>query len=523
MVGLERTFEVMEIESLQSLESTIPPIAWRRLEAFMGSVTEGQPENLVTPFLPKEWREDELGYAKWYLRNIATTELEAINALEAEESERFGPFSIRLPFEERRESVEEYFNQMEGRENVTLRLGFEAMRRWLPRNSLYPDALDTSYGAMPKDSNLGLPWFTRDRELAKEYLMRAIRVAGSGYMEDIYPAVLGWRGQPNGTQKPKQRVVWMEDHLQTIIGLSIQAPMLRALRGRPEFAAWNSLDVVDRTITQILDRDPSREVLSIDFSGFDRRLVKLLIHYSFELLRWWFVSSAKPRIDWLERQMLTVGLVTPIGIYTGRIGGMPSGDALTNLVDSLSQLLAMIALSSSRTVLGDDGVYRLIDDLTLADVSEYLLNNYGMVISTSKGSLSANSVSYLQRLHLREYRRQGLCVGVRSLVRTWNGVCHQERGHRDLPPEFYSARAIMQLQNSDKHPRFLEAVRYYYLNDKFARDLDPTEIFRRAGGVAKVESVMGLTGFRFGTELPSKGLNEFRTVQELRKLRGSAS
>jgi len=508
---------IMETEPLSSLQATLPHVGWRRLESFLGSVERGQPENLVTPFLPDEWRSHELEYGSWYAESIARSGVDEFNAVEEREAQKFGPFSIRLPYSEREEGVLEYLTQKEVKENKFLLFAFDRIKRWIPKHSLLPVDFSDSYASMPKDSNLGLPWFTRDRSVAIDYLKRARQLEADGYTSQVYPAALGWRGQPNGTNKPKQRVVWMFDHLDTVVGITIQMPLLRALRPRLEFAAWNELSVVDRAITGMIDRTRF-PILSIDFSGFDKSLPGTVIHLAFELLRYWFVERARRRIDWLENTLLTVGLVTPKGILRDRSGGMPSGAALTNAVDSLCQLLLMYGHALSGTVLGDDGVYLFDHEVDLDELSSLFFNEYGMTISSDKGSLSLDHVSYLQRVHLRTYRRHGLCVGVRSLTRTWNGATHRERGHSGLPPEFFSARTIMQLENAKWHPKFREAVKYFWSVDKYARELDPSEIFLRSGGVRVVEEVLGLTAFRFGNELPSQGLNTFETVRELRSL-----
>lgn len=510
----------MEIIPLDSLQSTLPEDGWRRLQAFIGTVSEGQPENLVTPFFPKEWRNDERGYAEWIYRNIAHSPYEEFNELEEEEVKLFGPFSIRANWSTRRQGAEEYFQCVDEDTPDNLGIAMARMARWITPHSLVPLQFKTSFGAMPKDSNLGLPWFTKDKSFADYYLDRANELLRSGFDFDIEPAVVGWRGQASGDpDMPKQRVVFMEDHLETIVGLSIQVPLLERLRGMSEFAAWNELSVVDKVVTQTIDR-ARVPIWSADFSGFDKHQMSKCIVSAFDLIRLWFVVTAKPQIDWLERQILTVGLVTPDGIYTGRSCNMPSGSALTNLVDSLVQLLMVYGFTSGRgSVLGDDGFYYDERGLDVDVMSMLLYESYSAKVSADKGGFSKDSVKYLQRLHLRRYRVHGICVGVRSLVRTWNGVCHLERGHKDLPPEFFSARAIMQLENCKWHPRFRKLVEYFFSLDTFSQNLDPSEIFVRAGGVEKVEKVMNLQSFRFGQELPSSGLNNFQTVQILRKMR----
>lgn len=513
----------MLTEPLSTLQSTLPDDGWRRLETFLGSVDAGNKENLVTPFFPKEWRSDPRGYATWYAENIAHSKYEEFNQAEMDEVELFGPMSIRLPWKDRREGILEYFQRSRVVTDVTyLERGFRRLSRWIRNHTLRPLSFESAYEQMPKDSNQGLPWFSKSKKYHRSYLKRAIANRQSGYSSDLYPCVIGWRGQSNGDLEfPKQRGVFMADHQETIIGLSVQVPVLEALRSRPEFAAWNRLDRVDQVVTSVIDK-AKVPIWSADFSGFDKRLPREVIHYAFDLLRLWFVKSAEAQLDWLERQILTVSLVTPEGVWTGRQDNMPSGSALTNLVDSLCQLLMIYGLLPENTVgsvLGDDGFYLSPAGINVAEMSSLLDQLYGARVSADKGGFSKDAVKYLQRLHLNNYRMHGLCVGVRMLTRTWNSICYQERAHPELPPEWYSAAAISKLENSKWHPRFRSAVEYFFTLDKFSQDLDPSVIFKRAGGVRTVETSLNYDSFKFGKELPSRGLNEFATVKLLREFR----
>jgi len=509
----------METVSLSSLQASIDDDSWRRLESYLGNVEAGYEEQLKTPFY--QGNDDHFReYAMWYYDNIAKSDIDELNEIELDEVDNFGPFSTRLPWEERKEGVLEYFQNPEGQDNAMLKSAFMSLSRLIPSHSLTPLTFKASFGAMPKDANLGLPFFSKDKIYLDSYLKRAESIAHGGYKERLFPSVLGWRGQANGDPSaPKQRVVWMQDHCETIIGLSIQVPLLEKLRKFSQFAAWNQLSRVDEVVTAMID-STRLPIMSLDFSGFDKRYARLLNHLTFELMRYWFVHSAKRQLDWLEQEIETVPLVVPSGIITGN-HGMPSGSALTNLGDSLGQLLMILPFFLAVTVLGDDGVGKL-NPTFLVDpetVTKTLFSQYGAVVSADKGGFSSDQVRYLQRLHLRKYRVHGLCVGIRSLTRTWNGACHLERRIPDLPEEFFSARTISQLENAKYHPRFRKAVEYFYSIDRVVQEFDPVEIFTRAGGVERVEKVLGLNSYKFGSELPSEGLNSFATVIELRKLR----
>lgn len=515
----------MQIESLEFLQSEIGPDAWRRLSGFLESVRHGQPVDYVTPYFPKEQRNRGKAYVQELLPMFLTG-IPELDDLERREAEKFGPYSIRLPWAERRGSVQEYFFQKEVKSSISLRKAFQTLSKLIPAHSLRSLSLDEAYRLSPKGKNLGLPEFTSSRTFEDSYLRRAKRIEASGYLIDIFDAVLGWRGQPNGTNRPKQRVVMMMDHAETYISTSVIQVLLGALRSLPGFAAWNDLRTVDHRVTRIIDRAVA-PILSVDFSGFDRSLPATVIRFAFELMRYWFVSSDKAKIDWMERQFLNVGVVTPDGIYIGRDGGVSSGDGATNMVDSVAQLIMLFAAALDLgltvrdvEVLGDDGIYSFDQEIDPEVFSEYYRQLYGMEISHDKGGYSRDMVMFLQRMHLRGYRRNGLTVGVRSIMRTLNGMMHLERLNKGLPPEFFTARALMQGQQAEHHPHFRRLVSWMFRRDRYLKTLTPQEIFRRAGGTSEVERVLGLQSYRFGTELPSKGLSNFSIVKELDRLRG---
>jgi hypothetical protein len=282
-------------------------------------------------------------------------------------------------------------------------------------------------------------------------------------------------------------------------------------------------------MTNVLNTTNGRYIISVDFSGFDRSVPPILIHAAFDVLRNWFVENAWAQLDWLERTFRTVGIVTPDGLWQGRNGGVPSGSALTNLIDSLCQLILWNYVSDIignkidfLTVLGDDGVIMFRDEADMDLITDVVESHFGMMVGTDKGGISKDSVKYLQRLHMLSYQPDGLCRGVRSFVRTWNGCCHLERRTSGLVPQFFSARAVSQFENCRWHPNFPQQVKLLYQSDKFLRQFDPLTVFKQAGGAENVEAVLHLRSFKVGLELPSQGLNNFETVRILRSLRRTA-
>jgi hypothetical protein len=510
----------MRKERYNQLLDTLDSDARGRVSTFLRRVDEGFDTNIMTPFFPKEFTEENYGR---YVQVLSETDFATVNEIEADEAAKFGPFSLRAPYGDRRELVYEYFSQagftgdygrlLKAFDKVSLLVSS-------PLNAL---SLEEAYQQMPNGTNLGLPFFSRQDEFRVEYLNRAKSFDKAGYEGcHLYPAIIGWRGQPKG-KYPKQRTVWMMDHVETIIGLSIQIPVLQALRGKDEFVAWNDLGTVDSYITDVIS-NAKQPIISADFSGYDMNLSYDLVHLSFDLLRNWFTPKWHKRLDFLESEFLHVGLLTPEGILEGREAGVPSGSALTNLIDSLAQLLFWHYVLEDNiqfiTVLGDDGVVVPSTSIGISDITELAMKDFGMKVSADKGMVSSDQVMFLQRTHLAGYTIDGVMRGIRSGVRTFNGIMHMESiNHwpRGVIKYMLSARSIMQLENAAWHPNFHKLVQEYYKRDTLVRELDPATIVKRVGGIGKVEDLLHRKSFPYGTQ-SGIGFNSFKAVLDIRSL-----
>jgi hypothetical protein len=423
------------------------------------------------------------------------------------------------PWIDRVDDLLPYYHQEHTTNVSDLSDALRKVRVLIPEASLVPDPLRVAFEFMTKGTSSGLPFMTRDKSVLGSYLDRAREIESP---EEIYPCVVGWRGQPVGPNKlPKQRIVWMFDHAETILGLSILRPMLSRLRLLPEFVAWNDLDMVDVMITRMLRTDGVK--FSSDFTAFDSSVSRLLIDSVFELFEYWFVPEARGRISLLREVFATVGMVTPDGIWMERDGGIPSGSALTNMVDSLVNLLAYHYCAirggiepRAVTVLGDDSVYifRPSPDVSLLESAAHEL---GLVMSKQKQMVSEDKVHYLQRLHSKEWTVDGISVGVRSIFRFLNGALSYERRRPQGEWNRYmsAARTIMQLENCKHHPFFKQLVRFAGQGDTLLFTMDPVEIFRRAGGPQFIRDVLRINSFRYTSRDP-EGIEVFSVTHVLR-------
>jgi hypothetical protein len=493
-----------------------------RLERNLNRSKVGSNTDLRTPFYKGEERESIIGR---FEEGIGYTNFTELTAIDEKEISKIGPYSIMLPWSERRDSVTEFEHQSYHGDDTILDRVVQDVAKLFSQSGFRPMDLNTAFEAMPRKTMLGLPTMTSDESFAEQYLQRAINLVSAN---EIYPCVAGWRGQPKGLHEvPKQRLVWMFDHVETILGLSILYPVLNRLRVLPGFAAWSSDLVVDDSISRLLNQaNRSRlTIISADYSNFDASVSYTLIDCVFDLLRYWFVEDAKSRLDVLEDTFSTVPLVTPDGVFENRKGGVPSGSALTNLVDTLVNLIAGKYVASRLgiklqlfEVLGDDSVFVFNPSPKVEELSE-AFKELGLDSNPEKQFISDQSCHFLQRWHSLAYQLNGVSRGVRSPYRSLNGMMSLERGIDSKEIRYLiSSRLIMQAENTRWDPRFKMFVKLMKEGDAVMRTgIDPVEIFRRAGGSDVIRSALSIASYPFNQQDPD-AIERFATTSVLREL-----
>jgi len=513
----------MHGESIRQLEHLLPVEGTDRLERYLDRCDAGFPDDLRTPLYQAAPREEIIKLCE---ETIGFTRFEELTQIDEHERDKVGPFSIMLPAKERLPDLEKYWKQTWHPDEECLREAFEFVSSLINSGSLRPASYDTAYSLMPKDTSLGLPWLTRDRAYADLYFERAVNASS---VDDFYPCVWYWRGQPKGLSEiPKQRVVWGMDHAETIKGATILYPTLDALRRLNGFSAWLGAPFVDEEATRLLSRAQGRRILSMDYSSFDSSLPRELLDLVDQVLSSWFVESASAVIRLLGELCATVPIVVPYSVLSGRNGGMPSGSVMTNLRDTLANLIAGYYCASRHDttildymVLGDDAVYLFKDEIDPRDV-ESVMGELGLECNPDKQFISSRSCHYLQRWHSLDYVREGLNVGVHSPYRTLSGLTGYERFRTGWNKYMDTARWIMQVENCAWDPRFHKFVTFLYHGDRVLQSgMDPAEIFKRAGGADMIRSVLNIASFPFNVKNPDR-VNEFKTTKLLREIQGTA-
>jgi len=331
------------------------------------------------------------------------------------------------------------------------------------------DLVDAAVDYFPGKTGLGFPVMSSDKErhLYNVYQMSQ-EICDSGFNHgwiEQFPAVLGTRGQPRGPYLfAKSRVVFMMSRVLGNIEKCYQEVAQRALRESESFAAWVGQREVDRAITRLFFRGRERPVLSVDFKSFDSSVPRSIIDRVFSIMASWFTGESALLLDFCREVVNRAGLLVPDSYIHGddRTGGVPSGCAGTNLVDSLVNwwVIHYAAKRLKSSVIagmcqGDDGVATFQGNVRLEDIVSVVDRDLGMTVSSDKTLMRSDCVHFLQNVHHRDYVIDGLNVGVRPIMHLTNAMWSYERiDGPDWIRPFDTLRWLQQISEAQHHPSF---------------------------------------------------------------------
>ena len=453
-----------------------------------------------------------------------------LDAFEAEEARKVGPYSCRFPASE----VEDEFKQALFQErpvnirDASMQFAFNEVAKLIAPHSIKAITLAEARERLPRNKYSGAPHFLTVKDITSEQFERAERVLKEDPDADwIYPSIWGWRGTPGGRLPTdvKQRAIFMYDKTETVVGMRLLHAYIDALRRNEAFVAWNDLKFVDVTMTKFIDsaRRKDLELISSDFSGFDNSLSAELIHLAFDILRLWTDVKEEHSLSWIERNLTHTSVLTPTGVTDRTTGGMPSGSVVTNLIDSIVNLLAALYVAHRLgtklmkvSVLGDDAVTVYDPFPGIDEITDVLSSDLHLESSPEKNFVSKSAVHYLQRAHVSDERVGGICRGIRTITRTLNSAVNYER-YRPESEDFAISRNISQFETSSNHPNFASFVERVATDNPAILKKDPVAWFSKLGGLEGLRTRLGQDSFGFTTH--QGGLSTFSTVEILRSMR----
>lgn len=479
------------------------------LVPYLESVEKGSPsvlythvcDNLVaaTDILDQIARDVE---AHLSVTDVISDEVrEALIEAERAQALKQGPLSVRSPWSERVDQLNDYYQPRE--RNLKWAESYE----WLPQSRLRLATLEKAADNMVHDTNSGLPYFKKRRLVLDDDLKLAsaiakeLRSTGNGVI-DVPPAIIGWRGQMGSSRdergiilpKSKERTVWMFPQSLNIVETSIFLPARDAiLKAYPGvLSAWTHLNEVDRKVTDLFKS--GNIFLSSDFSSYDASLIGLWNRIVPMVTRL-FQNQDKLLIANLIGAISNIGILTPDGVKTGH-HGMPSGSSLTNFIDTLwhmHMIYQYVGTLDNALVQGDDGVIAFNHSGDPENYMQFITENYGMAMNPTKQVISDNHILYLQRHHFRSYVVNGMNVGSYPINRMVALLFRE----RTIDPELWdmymeSVRELMIAENAKYHPSFDSVVLPWLVK------LDPylksrNHLLRLVGAARKASKITAFT------------------------------
>jgi len=322
------------------------------------------------------------------------------------------------------------------------------------------------------ESNSGFPDFKR-RNLP-EVKQRAIDDARSGAWK-TYPAIALFR-----TYNGKTRLVWMFPMSANLVEGSFFQVLFSAMlkTGLIEnfFCPWKGFEAVRRLVTMIYDQ--GKEIGASDFTSTDAHFQWATTSEVYDVISQCFQpqyrEALKESLEYMHNIPLLIG---PNQMLTGA-HGVSSGSNWTNFIetvfdDILSEYVAL------KTVNKVKGLYAIGDDMAwvaskfpeqFKEELEDFGKSVGQIIRADKTMIEPDKVKTLQRLFIRNYRREDNQLrGVYSTIRALKSSIYPERFHdpRKWSKDMFAARQFMILENCVDHPCFKEFVAFICRGNRY--------------------------------------------------------
>lgn len=450
-------------------ELNIDSEAFRGLTFALDGVVMGKEKPITTPFASDVSKATNIlsEWDKIFKRNIGVIN-SPLYDLEMLNRSKFGPRSIAIPWEERKESVFSTFEAESGISNLNTRL--TPINKSKCTGRLRPLSDGNAMRFLRNDTNSGLPFFTRKSRVKNEVLANL-----DNLLKRKDPCVMFTRTQ----EGKKTRTVWGYPIADSLFEMKYYRPLLGYQKELPWRAALNGPEKVDEQITTLINtaKNEKKKLLSIDFSSYDSSVKNTLQRESFNYIKSLFQADSWRDLDYISERFNTIGLVTPDGILSGP-HGVPSGSTFTNEVDSIAQFLIarrVLDPSDPFQIQGDDGAYCVSDPEAL----KREFRSFGLTVSDEKSYISDNYLIYLQNLFSEDYRDEnGNISGIHPTYRALNRLCYQERFDNFVDyglkgRDYYAIRSISILENCKHHPLFKDLVKFILKRDKYG--LKPSE------------------------------------------------
>lgn len=484
------------------------------LRSYLARTVKGNSEDYRPPLFFGRDREDVL--SQWQ-NFIDSTDLKhklpELYEFELEMKSKVGPLSIQLPFDERIESVENYYTLINAQSKPLLHDAIEATKDYFsPAKGIRIRSTSETIANMRLSTNSGNPYFTKRKNVIRK---------GQGRYPFI--AVLGWRGQEGGIEADdvKQRVVWMYPFLLNVQELRFYQPAVAEMQKHNLIPAYVSMDAVDIAVTNLFKSKGSSDlVVCTDFTKFDQHFNRDMQDAAFNIES--FLSASNLDRTLFDQKFNIPLLCTSRVMYEGP-HGMGSGSGGTNFDECMSHkalqfeaaLTSGAELNKYSMAYGDDGILTY-PGITVSHVVD-TYTAHGQEMNESKQYVSDHDCVVLRRWHSTDYVINGTLVGVYSTFRALGRLLGQERFY---DPKIWDAqmvvlRTLSIVENCKFHPYFHQFIDFVMKGDKYKLGLLIPGFFENLDHlVDKAQSYYDdFLGYTKSQQISETGINDWEVVK----------
>lgn len=405
---------------------------------------------------------------------------------------KVGPLSIQKPLKQRMKDIDHYYEDI-SKSSQPLKASALARvkREWNPVGRLELRTQRKTVDNMKKSTNSGNPYFTKRRAVVSKTIPVSLDIKAPEVVQQLTQsrwlsaAVLGWRGQEGGPtdEDVKQRVVWM---FPFGVNVAEQQYYQLAIEQAQKFnlvPPWVGTEAVDQTITKLFDTKGRKDlIVCTDFTKFDQHFNQDMANAAQDIIRH-TLNSTSTSNNWLS-QVFPVKYMIPLAYDDGKIRrgrhGMASGSGGTNFDETIvhralqyeAAQFRKSTLNPNSMCLGDDGILTY-PGITVEDVTQ-VYSSHGQEMNLTKQYASAQDCTFLRKWHHKDYRVNGVCVGVYSTYRALGRLCEQERFYDPevWGPKMVALRQLSIIENCKYHPKFEQFIEFCMKGDKYRLGID---------------------------------------------------
>lgn len=453
---------------------------WSRLGSILNRNVNGSTQVIRTPFFNKGNPANIL--SKWEQVVVKAGLAPELLDYELEAKDHVGPMSTQLPLTEMIPKIEEYFSKSQSEVELSAEAVARTVADYSTAKGISPSDYRTTALEMRKNTFSGSEYASTRGDvldISVKYLERG------GVLDDNNRcAVMLHRGQEGGpdVSDQKHRVVMGYAYEVNIAEGTVYGPMTKAFQANGLVPGWISQELVDETVTKLFDTgDPNSPIICTDFSAFDQHFSVGLQNSGLKIID--ELVTPSPFYSYWREKIYPLAFTQPllcseelmVGPKPGKRRGMGSGSRATQNVETPTHrgLQHQAAIDQSTELnpfsqdVGDDSIMKG-DDLDLTGVME-TYNRFGLEMNPDKQNVALDFATYLRRAYLRDYRVNGVMVGIYPTFRALGRLLFQERFH---DPSWWNAEMVTLaawsvIENCKWHPLFEEFVDYVLEGDKY--------------------------------------------------------